>query len=125
MARIQYYAVVSYDAECINTLFEGISEINLLPISPSESPASITVTQGVITNFDRNTVQVRPNPRASDYVSGVIDTDDLSTIYQSEGLSAGAIQAEVVDDALLKDDRYTLVFHEEELNTKVGIGPLI
>ena len=48
--RTYYYAVVSYDAGYINTYFsEGISEIeNLLPISPSESPASITVTQGVI-----------------------------------------------------------------------------
>ena len=119
--RTYYYAVVSYDAGYINTYFaDGISDIeNLLPISPSESPASITVTQGVITNFDRNTVQVRPNPRASDYVSGVIDTDDLSTIYQSEGLATGRIKAEVVDDALLKDDQYTLIFHEEELNTKV------
>ena len=119
--RTYYYAVLSYDAGYVNGYFEdGISEIeNLLPISPSESPASITVTQGVITNFDRNTVQVRPNPRASDYISGEIDTDDQSFIFQTNGQATGSVQAEVVDDALLKDDSYTIIFHEQTLDSKV------
>lgn len=119
--RTYYYAVLSYDAGYVNGYFEdGISEIeNLLPISPSESPASITVTQGVITNFDRNTVQVRPNPRASDYISGEIDTDDQSLIFQTNGQATGSVKAEVVDDALLKDDSYSIIFHEQTLDSKV------
>lgn len=119
--RTYYYAVLSYDAGYVNGYFEdGISEIeNLLPISPSESPASITVTQGVITNFDRNTVQVRPNPRASDYISGEIDTDDQSFVLQTTGQATGSVRAEVVDDALLKDDRYTIIFHDQTLDSKV------
>ena len=119
--RTYYYAVLSYDAGYVDGYFEkGISEIeNLLPISPSESPASITVTQGVITNFDRNTVQVRPNPRASDYISGEIDTDDQSFVLQTTGQATGSVRAEVVDDALLKDDRYTIIFHDQTLDSKV------
>ena len=119
--RTYYYAVLSYDAGYVNGYFEdGISEIeNLLPISPSESPASITVTQGVITNFDRNTVQVRPNPRASDYISGEIDTDDQSFVLQTTGQATGSVRAEVVDDALLKDNRYTIIFHDQTLDSKV------
>ena len=48
--RTYYYAVLSYDAGYVDGYFEkSISEIeNLLPISPSESPASITVTQGLL-----------------------------------------------------------------------------
>jgi hypothetical protein len=120
--RTYYYAVLSYDAGYDTTSYfrDGISKIeNLLPISPSESPASITVTQGVITNFDRNTVQVRPNPKASDYISGEIDTDEQSFVLKTKGLATGSLRAEVVDDALLKNDVYTIVFHDQALGSKV------
>ena len=119
--RTYYYAVLSYDAGYMTSYFQdGISEIeDYPPISPSESPASITVTQGVITNLDRNTVQVRPNPKASDYISGEIDTDEQSFVFKTKGLATGSLRAEVVDDALLKNDVYTIVFHDQALGSKV------
>lgn len=119
--RTYYYAVVSYDAGYTNTYFDrGISELpQLLPISPSESPASITLTQGVITNFDPNTVEVRPNPKAGDYVEGEVDTDAQNRVPQTEGKSTGTVRAEIVDEALLVDDTYNVTFTQEALGTPV------
>lgn len=113
--RVYYYAVLSYDAGYESTYFDrGISNFEeLLPISPSESPASITVTQGVITNFDRNTVEVRPNPKSSDYVVGTLDTDSQNRIPQSSGLSNGTVTAVIVDEDVLLDETYTVTFEQQ------------
>lgn len=112
--RTYYYALIAYDAGYDNTYFDrGISNLeNLFPISPSESPASITLTQGVITNFDPNTVEVRPNPPASDLVLGTIDTEFQNEIPKKEGRSTGTIRATIVDENLLKDQRYRVSFSQ-------------
>ena len=114
--RVYYYAVVSYDAGYDNTYFDrGISDLeNLLQISPSESPASITLTQGVITNFDRNTVEVRPNPRSSDYVSGTINTGSQNSVSQTSGLSTSSVKAVIVDEEALSDNTYTITYTQQQ-----------
>ena len=120
--RTYYYAVLSYDAGYVDGYFEkSISEIeNLLPISPSESPASITVTQGVITNFDRNTYRF-------DLIHGLRIIFQVKLIPMinlcptNNGPSDGSVRAEVVDDALLKDDRYTIIFTIKHLTVKWSI----
>lgn len=115
--RTYYYAVIAYDAGYDNTYFDrGISRIeNLFPISPSESPASITLTQGVITNFDPNTVEVRPNPTASDIVLGEIDVDFLNRVAKQTGKSTGTVKATIVDENLLKNQQYTVGFDQESI----------
>lgn len=112
--RTYYYAVIAYDAGYDNTYFdEGISRLeNLFPISPSESPASITLTQGVITNFDPNTVEVRPNPPASDVILGDIDVDFLNRVNQENGKATGVVKAAIVDENLLKDQNYSITFNQ-------------
>ena len=119
--RNYYYAVVSYDAGYDETYFDrGISDIeNLFPISPSESPASITLSGGVITNFDRNTVQVRPNPPASDKVEGEISVDSQNRVPQTTGRSTGAVRAFAVDRDLLPDDSYEVSFEQERTGLSV------
>lgn len=110
--RTYYYAVIAYDAGYDNTYFDrDISNLeNLFPISPSESPASITLTQGVVTNFDPNTVEVRPNPSASDLVLGTIDVGFQNEIPKEEGGSTGTIRASIVDENLLNDQKYSIRF---------------
>lgn len=109
-----YYALIAYDAGYDNTYFDReISGLeNLFPISPSESPASITETQGVITNFDPNTVEVTPNPPASDLVLGTIDADEQGRLNQTSGQSTGRVIASIVDEDLLVDDRFSVLFEQ-------------
>ncbi len=110
-----YYAVVSYDAGYDNTYFDReISDLeNLFPISPSESPASITETRGEITNLDPNTVIATPNPPASDLVLGSLDTDDFNRLSKQSGQATGEVKASIVDEDLLLDDRFTVLFNQE------------
>lgn len=119
--RNYYYAVVSYDQGYVDDYFErGISEIdNLFPISPSESPASITLSQGVITNFDPNTVQVRPNPPASDKVEGELSVDSQNRMNQDSGLATGNIRAFAVDSDILPDDIFEVSFEQEQTGLSV------
>lgn len=113
--RTYYYALIAYDAGYDETYFDrGISDLdNLFPISPSESPASITVTQGVVTNYDPNTVEVRPNPEASNVVLGTLDVDNRGRVDQDAGKATGTVRASVVDENLLKDQEYSLSFSQK------------
>jgi len=119
--RNYYYAVVSYDAGYDSTYFDrGISNLeNLFPISPSESPASITQSQGVITNFDRNTVQVRPNPPSSNKRDGEITVDSQNRVPQINGLATGTVRAFAVEGDLLPDDTYDITFSQEQSGLSV------
>lgn len=119
--RTYYYAVVSYDAGYDVTFFEdGIADIdNLFPISPSESPASITVTNGVITNFDRNTVAVTPNPPPSDVTAGTLETGAQGVVPQTEGFATGTVRAVALSGEILKDARYRITFDEQPLDASV------
>lgn len=119
--RNYYYAVVSYDAGYDSTYFDrGISDLeNLFPISPSESPASITLSQGEITNFDRNTVQVRPNPPSSDREDGNVNVDSQNRIPQTAGKSTGTIRAFAVESDLLPDDTFEIFFTQQQTGLSV------
>lgn len=113
--RTYYYAVISYDAGYNNDFFErGISEIeNSFPISPSESAASITVTNGVVTAFSPNTVSARPNTQPSDLVEGSLETDGQDRIVRVEGVSSGTVRAIAVAPQLFQDERFTVRFEDE------------
>ena len=119
--REYYYAVVSYDHGYYDDFFErGISEIeNSFNISPSESPASITLENGVITRFDPNTASARPNTQPTDVDEGRIDTDSQNRITRAEGFTTGQVQAITVARDLLKDLTYELTFEQEGTKTSV------
>jgi len=112
--RTYYYAVVSYDQGYDLDFFDrGISELdNLFRISPSESPASITVTNGVITSFGPNTVAARPNAQPSDLVEGSLDTDSQSRTERTAGVATGTIRAIAVSPQLFEDAAFSVTFEE-------------
>jgi hypothetical protein len=116
--RTYYYAIIAYDAGYVAEFFdEGISEFEFLfPISPSESPASITVEQGVITNFDRNTASARPNPPPSDYEVGTLSVDAQNRVPVVAGTATGTVKARLVDDRLLRNATFTITFEQTPFN---------
>ena len=119
--RTYYYAVLSYDAGYDVDYFErGISELDkLFPISPSESPGSITVTNGVITRFDRNTVAVTPNPPASDVVQGSLEVDRENRLSHVRGAATGTVRAVPLSGDLLRDATYAVSFEAEQTGSAV------
>ncbi|MGB3544155.1 hypothetical protein [Rubrivirga sp.] len=110
--RTYYYAVLAYDAGYDLDFFErGITEIdNLFPISPAESPASITVTNGVITNFDQNTVQATPNPPPSDTEPGTVEAGPQGQIARTTGAATGTVRVIPLSGDLLRSTTYTVSF---------------
>jgi hypothetical protein len=124
--RTYYYAVVSYDAGYIPKFFDaGISQIeNGFPISPSESPASITVTNGVVTSYSPNTASARPNSQPTDLVEGSLETDGQDRISRTQGVTTATVRAISVSPQLFEDERFTITFEDEprrapvELTTK-------
>ena len=123
--RTYYYALVAYDKGYIPEFFErGLSDReNFFPIPPSESPASITVDQGVITNFDKNTVEVRPNAQPSDMEIGDVQTDEQNRVPQTDGVATGIVKAITVDPTVMQDEQYRITFSQEELETSVQFQP--
>jgi len=119
--RTYYYAVIAYDAGYDSTYFDrGISSIQyLFPLSPSESPASITVEQGVITNYDKNTASARPNPPPSDYDPGLMSVDEQNRVPKTGGFATGTVKARLVNDLLLRDATFDIQFETEFFNSTV------
>ena len=113
--RMYYYAVVSYDQGYDLDFFDrGISPLeNLFRISPSESPASITVTNGVITSFSPNTVAARPNTQPSDLIEGRLDTDAQNRIVRTGGVATGTVRAIAVAPQLFEDVAFTVTFEDQ------------
>jgi len=108
--RTYYYAVTAYDKGYDTDFFEkGLSETEfLLPITPSESPASIVVTGGLVTRMDRNTAIATPSTRASNYEDATIEGDGVLT--HLEGVATGTIRADVIDASKIRDASYTVSF---------------
>lgn len=121
--RTYYYAVLAYDAGYdLDFDQRGISDIqNLFPISPSESPASITVTNGVITKFDDNTAEATPNPPASDLVPGSVDAGAGGAVVRAEGAATGTVRVVPLSGDLLRSTTYTLTFEEREDGSAVDL----
>ena len=95
--RTYYYAVVSYDTGYDTTYFErGLSDLEgLLPITPSESPASIIVQGGLITRTDRNTVVVTPSTRAGNFSDASVS--DEGEAEHTEGRASGGVQVSIIE----------------------------
>jgi hypothetical protein len=108
--RTYYYAVTAYDKGYAEDYFErGLSDAEfLLPITPSESPASIIVTGGLITRMDKNTAIATPSSKASNFEDADVDND--GELIHIEGVATGRISALVVDYAMVKDATYTVSF---------------
>ena len=108
--RTYYYAVTSYDKGYDSDYFErGLSDTPfLLPITPSESPASIVVTGGLITRMDRNTAMATPTTEASNFNDASIADEGI--LAHSSGVSTGGITAEVIDPTMVKDATYSVSF---------------
>lgn len=122
--RVYYYAVLSYDAGYVDTYFDlGISDSPLLfPISPSESPGSITVTQGVVTRYDANTVSARPNNQPSDEILGKLSVDAQSRVPRAKGDATSLLQAFPINERAFIDTEYTISFEQEPVATTVEYG---
>jgi len=122
--RTYYYAVLSYDAGYDDTYFaRGISDTPyLFPLSPSESPGSITVTQGVVTRYDVNTVSVRPNTNASDEVLGTLGVDASNNVPKTKGDATSVLQAFPVDERAFLDTQYKIKFEQEPVASSVEYG---
>lgn len=119
--RTYFYALIAYDAGYADGFYDdGISNFeNLFPISPSESPASITEQQGVIIRYDKNTASARPNPGPSDFESGTLNTDKQDRISQSNGTATGMVKARAIDVSLLEDAVYTVSFDQQTIGSSV------
>ncbi|MBL7976820.1 MAG: hypothetical protein JNN12_00665 [Bacteroidetes Order II. Incertae sedis bacterium] len=118
--RTYYYAVIAYDAGYATDYFKrGISEIeDLFPISPSESPASITLTNGVVTKYDRNTVSVTPNKPASDLEIGKLQTEAGDWVKKAVGFSTAQVRAVALSGEILKDATYNITFDTKPLTNR-------
>ncbi len=121
--RTYYYAVLSYDAGYDLDFFErGIAGIdNLFPISPSESPASITVTNGVVTKFDSNTGEATPNPSPSDIRPGGVDTGAGGALARTRGTATGTVRVVPLAGDLLRTTSYTVTFEQRALGSAVDL----
>ncbi len=119
--RTYYYAVLSYDAGYVESFdVRGISDIpNLFPISPSESPASITVQNGEIVTLDRNTAFATPNPNPTDQTGGTLDIGSGNVLAQQDGPATGTVVAEIVSRDLLSDNTYTVSFDQRQTTSAV------
>lgn len=114
--RVYYYALIAYDAGYFQDFFErGISTIETgFDISPSESPASITLNNGVITRFDPNTASARPNSQPSNIIAG-----SLNPVQKTNGLATGSLSAIAVSPTLFDDASFTITFEDERVRASV------
>jgi len=114
--RTYYYAVVAYDKGYMKDFYaRGLSDNpNLLPITPSECPASIIVSGGVISRMDPNTAFATPNRVPSNYSSGS-STGDTSVAHTA-GFANGKITTTVLAPELLKDRRLIISFGDTLMN---------
>lgn len=119
--REYYYAVIAYDAGYYDDFFDrGISAIeNSFRISPSESPASITLRNGVVVRFDPNTASARPNSRATNVIPGDLDTDAQNRVTQTAGQATGTVRAIAVSPSLFEDASYAVTF--EDIPTRASV----
>jgi hypothetical protein len=121
--RVYYYAVISYDQGYDLDFYQrGISAIdNLFRISPSESPASITVTNGEITSFSPNTAMARPNTQPTDLIEGSLDTDNQQRIAQTGGVATGTVRAIPVSPQLFEDVSFNVSFDQVRREGKSSV----
>ncbi|MCB9057458.1 MAG: hypothetical protein H6627_02770 [Calditrichae bacterium] len=108
--RTYYYAVTAYDKGYDVDFYDrGLSDTELLfPITPSESPASITLQGGEIKTMDPNTAVVTPNPFPLDLAPGSADVEGV--LNHEEGVSTGSVSIEIISAELLKDADYKVSF---------------
>ncbi len=108
--RTYYYAVTAYDKGYDDDFFDrGLSNTEfLLPITPSESPASIIVTGGLITRMDKNTAMVTPTSKASNFDDAIVANN--GELVHNAGVATGGISAIVVNGGNVKDADYTISF---------------
>ena len=118
--RTYYYAITSYDRGYIQGFFDqGLSDLeNALPISPSESPASIRLVNGEIVGMDRNTAVVTPNPLPVNLVPGASDVEQLQ---HSRGVSTGQIGVFISQSNLVQDADYRVDFKSEVVQNDLEI----
>ncbi len=109
--RTYFYAVLAYDAGYDNDFFDrGIADIeNLFPISPAESPASITVQNGVIVSYDRNTASATPNPPPVDVEPGRLVLEG-GRLTRATGVATGTVTAQAISEDILRDATYDVTF---------------
>ncbi len=117
--RTYYYAVTAYDKGYDKDFYErGLADSPYLaPITPSESPASITVEGGEISSKDPNTAIATPNPGPTDLRAG--GTDVGRFLEQAEGVATGRIAIEIIGEELLKDASYSVAFSTESAGSAV------
>ena len=108
--RTYYYALTSYDKGYDDDFFDrGLTTLeNLFRITPSESPASITVTEGLITRMDPNTVKVTPNAMASNLTEA--STNIVDEIEHPQGSATGEVSVSILDGAAVEDGEYVISF---------------
>ncbi len=96
-----YYAVVSYDHGDSNGIpvSESTKKITLDPITSEFS-------------FGKNTVQVIPGPRSSEYLYPQVKPNNL---VHSSGIGTGTIDFKIVDDLQVKNGEYKLSFEDSLL----------
>jgi len=108
--RNYYYAVTAYDKGYDYDFFErGLSAFEfLIAITPAESPASIVVTDGVITRMDPNTAEVTPNPLPSNLTEASSSGDD--SLLHVLGQASGIVRVSVVDGDKVEDGNFEISF---------------
>ncbi|MDZ7269467.1 MAG: hypothetical protein ONB48_18790 [candidate division KSB1 bacterium] len=108
--RTYYYALTAYDRGYDDDFYgRGLADSPFLfRITPSESPAAITVTDGVITRVDQNTAVVTPNPPASNLEPGRTDVGEV--LHHSAGPATGTVGIRIVAPDLLKDENFRVSF---------------
>jgi hypothetical protein len=114
--RTYYYAVVAYDKGFANGFYEkGLTDTPfLLPITPSESPATINFEGGVINYMDPNTAYATPSPKASNYVQGTVDAD--TAVWHVAGTASGAVRVSVVSPEQFKNKKLIITFGDTIAN---------
>ncbi len=119
--RMYYYAVVSYDRGYDNDFFtRGLSDLEFgVPISPSECNSTITVEGGEVVKQDRNIGIITPNPPASNYIPGTVNTN---IAVRTKGYTSGSVSVSVLDPDLLPDNHVYELSFDTEARADSGIG---
>ncbi len=117
--RTYYYAVTAYDKGYDLDFYErGLSDnAYLFPITPSECPAAIIVSNGQVSRMDPNTAMATPNPASSNIEIGRTDVDE--ELDHVEGYATGKIEIQVIAPELLEDSTYMVIFSTIESNSPV------
>ncbi len=123
--RTYYYAVVGYDRGYAAGFYErGLSDNpNLLPITPSECPASITESGGVITRMDPNTAMATPNTVPTNYTRGTSDGD--TALAHTAGFANGRITTTMLAPELLKTRKFIVTFTDTLSNMVDRTAPQV